>query len=186
MQGGRLSSRGIEASLDVDVMVIQDAGVACDNIDCPPHRGATYTASLSPSQMDAKMMHVKADDERQEARFGPIESQDSPDAGESDDKCRRRISRRWNRRLSLLDSSLLESTQNRSRSISHAPPAWAVPKFAEKGLHFLTGKSVGKGLQISKRTNEFALILAKGTDVKTVHKALREEHGEPMFARVDE
>ena len=158
-------------------MVIQDAGVACDNIDCPPHRGATYTASLSPSQMGAKMMQVTADDESQESRFGPMDSQDNPDAGESDDTCRRRISRRWSRRLSLL-----ESTQKRSRSISHAPPK--IPKFAEKGLHFLTGKSVGKGLQISKRTNEFALILAEGVDVYTVHKALREEHGEPISACV--
>ena len=176
---------GLEASLEADVVVIEDA--------TPHPHHPDLEASLSPSLVGARIHSGATDAEQEEARFGPVfESRLGNDRGgpaTSEDRnggvldlsesdggpslSRRSLSRRWEKRLALLGVG----THHRADSTSHAAPAWAVPKFAERGLHMLTGQAVGKELQISKRTNEFALILAKGADVNAIHKALREEQG---------
>ena len=180
---GRLSSRGLEASLEADVVVVEEA--------TPHPHHAELEASLPPSLVSARIHDGATDAEQEEGRFGPVfESRLGNDRGgpatSTDRDCgvldlsesdggpsllRRSgsLSRRWEKRLALLGV--------RADSTPHEAPSWAVPKFAERGLHMLTGQAVGKELQISKRTNEFALTLAKGADVDAIHKALREEQG---------
>ena len=84
------------------------------------------------------------------------------------------LSRRWSTKL---NTPPIEEAQ--SHHSTHNTTHDMVRQFAQFSIKLLVGKDVTSSsvdMQISRRTNEFALILSETADVKAIHDALREEN----------